>query len=784
MGIKRWLLALLILVVVLVFIFFIFLQTGADKQIAEVVIPRIEDKFGVTVTYDSVSVSLTSVSFEQVVLSPTDKNKRQFPFAKIDRLGVNFRVGPLLLGKLDITGVRIDGLHVLIGDRANGAAAPKWKQLLDAVKSGSGNNTSAAADSIPESLKIPEVYIVSGDIAFNDNRFIGTMEELTGRITPGNKAIIQTRKWTFGDGKRTAAKGEHLEIEYDYALKHIAVDLERPDFAAPADREAAQKTIANVQTSLSELGLYTPKASDKNSAVTEASALDVVVHIHNASGAILGQKSDKLLELTKINAELLSSNKMLVSARASGGLTETDARWAMQGSIPKQGSPSLVLEVPDLPLKNAGRLLFDNAHVDWSNASADGQIKVTMAEDKKEIVVEGQTSLAGLTLSHERISPNPLTGVSAMFDYKTSYNTEEQILHLERALVSRGSARVTFRGDIHFDRLAFDIEANVPSTSCRQIFEAIPSPLRDQLTGVELEGRIGVDMRMAFDAQKPDEAVLDGTLDNRCKISNYGAILRPDDLRRPFAYMAYDENGKRIRLTTGPGTNRWTPYQSISPFLVAAVLTTEDGKFEFHKGLTLPEIRSALIMNLKKEGMFHGGSTITMQLAKNLFLSRDRTLSRKVQELFFVWFLESNFTKDEILELYFNVIEFGPSLYGIGEAAYHYFGREPNELNLLESVFLIKLLPNPVERHKVWEQGNTLNERKNKSLQRVLATMLKRKRISELEFNEGMRQTISFFKEGMPLPEPRVPVNRSFAGADDEYYENAEDFDAPMDDSW
>ncbi|MCS6858257.1 MAG: transglycosylase domain-containing protein, partial [Sandaracinaceae bacterium] len=95
-----------------------------------------------------------------------------------------------------------------------------------------------------------------------------------------------------------------------------------------------------------------------------------------------------------------------------------------------------------------------------------------------------------------------------------------------------------------------------------------------------------------------------------------------------------------------------------------------------------------------------GASTITMQLAKNLFLDREKTLIRKMREAVLTWFLEKHFTKQEILELYLNVIEYGPSLYGIKNAAAYYFGRAPHELTPAQAVFLATLLPNPIQVHE------------------------------------------------------------------------------------
>jgi membrane peptidoglycan carboxypeptidase len=114
-------------------------------------------------------------------------------------------------------------------------------------------------------------------------------------------------------------------------------------------------------------------------------------------------------------------------------------------------------------------------------------------------------------------------------------------------------------------------------------------------------------------------------------------------------------------------------------------------------------------------------------------------------------------TKDEVLELYLNIVEFGPSLYGIREASHHYFGRPPRELNLVESVYLVKLLPSPVKRHGSYVRGE-VSERKLASLHKVMRTMRARGRITEAELKEGLEQQLVFHHPGDPPPEPREPV--------------------------
>ena len=188
-----------------------------------------------------------------------------------------------------------------------------------------------------------------------------------------------------------------------------------------------------------------------------------------------------------------------------------------------------------------------------------------------------------------------------------------------------------------------------------------------------------------------------------------------------------------------------------------AVLTTEDGHFYHHKGFNHAAIRNALIANLKARRFVRGASTITMQLAKNLFLSREKTLSRKLEELVLADYLEQAFSKAEMMELYLNVIEFGPNLYGITAAAQHYFGRKPSELNLAECLFLSSILPQPLAFHKAWEKPE-LGEGWMRTIRARMEVAAMTSEISPAELAEGLTEVVRFHHDSDPPVVPRPPV--------------------------
>jgi membrane carboxypeptidase/penicillin-binding protein PbpC len=139
--------------------------------------------------------------------------------------------------------------------------------------------------------------------------------------------------------------------------------------------------------------------------------------------------------------------------------------------------------------------------------------------------------------------------------------------------------------------------------------------------------------------------------------------------------------------------------------MIAAVMTTEDGGFWKHKGFITSQFEAALRRNLEAGKIRLGASTITMQMVKNVLLSHERTLSRKLQEMFLTWYVEQSLTKERIMEVYLNVIEFGPGVYGVTRGAAHYFGKAPADLTPPEAAYLALMLPSPVRRHVNYCEG-------------------------------------------------------------------------------
>jgi monofunctional biosynthetic peptidoglycan transglycosylase len=190
-----------------------------------------------------------------------------------------------------------------------------------------------------------------------------------------------------------------------------------------------------------------------------------------------------------------------------------------------------------------------------------------------------------------------------------------------------------------------------------------------------------------------------------------------------------DWQGNYHPFIVGPRNQDWVPLQDIPADLRNAVLSGEDFSFYSHNGFDWYELYATIKRNFREHRFARGASTLTQQLAKNLFLSRDKTLKRKVKELVLTRRMEKTLSKDRILELYLNVVELGDLVYGVGAGALHHFGKRPDELSLRECTFLAAMLPGP----KVYDPDRNMDRIMNRS-EHLLGVMLKGRMITEDQY--------------------------------------------------
>ncbi len=188
---------------------------------------------------------------------------------------------------------------------------------------------------------------------------------------------------------------------------------------------------------------------------------------------------------------------------------------------------------------------------------------------------------------------------------------------------------------------------------------------------------------------------------------------------------------------------QWFGIGQISKMAVMAIVVSEDWPFFEHSGYDTSQIKVAIKENWKAKRFARGASTITQQVARNVFLNHKKNLWRKFRELVLAISLERHFSKHKILEIYFNIVEWGKGIYGIGAATQFYFNKNPSELNAKEGAFLAMLLPNPKRYGVSFHQG-VLTDYAHEVIDSILHKMVQAGFLSQDEAQELLAQPLSF----------------------------------------
>jgi monofunctional biosynthetic peptidoglycan transglycosylase len=183
---------------------------------------------------------------------------------------------------------------------------------------------------------------------------------------------------------------------------------------------------------------------------------------------------------------------------------------------------------------------------------------------------------------------------------------------------------------------------------------------------------------------------------------------------------------------------------SISAYVRNAVIVSEDSAFWDHEGIDWVELRKSFETNIEKGRLARGGSTITQQLAKNVYLSSDKSLLRKIREAVIAIRIERRYDKNLILEKYLNVVEFDKGIYGVKQGARHYFGVSAASLSVAQSAWLAFLLPNP-KKYSVSYHKNKLTPFAYRQMSEIINRLWRFKKISEDERNFAIREAKAFF---------------------------------------
>jgi membrane peptidoglycan carboxypeptidase len=275
------------------------------------------------------------------------------------------------------------------------------------------------------------------------------------------------------------------------------------------------------------------------------------------------------------------------------------------------------------------------------------------------------------------------------------------------------------------------------------LLDSAPAALLPNVHGMTMSGAFAASTRVSLVLRAVDAMKLSYDVRDGCHVTSVPEAIDHERFLHPFTHRVYSPSGEIREETTGPGTAAWTPLAAMSRYLPVAVLMTEDGGVFRRKGFNEAQIQFAVRTDLRERRFARGASTMTMQLAKNLFLTRDKVLARKLEEVILTKYLSERFTENDILELYLNVIEFGPDIYGAAAAARAFYGKSPAALTLAESLYLAAILPSPVKFYAMKQSGN-VPPYWMAAIQHLMDLAHTSHLISDEELEEGKGESIAF----------------------------------------
>lgn len=656
-----------------------------------ILVEKLERRLGTTVTIDAVDLALDHVGISGVTIGDADT--------------------PL---------VRIDAIHVRV-----------------------------------DPSKLWDGHVLAKAVIVEGGRVQGTRAEIEdlarrARSTPQGE----------DEGGRTATDGGRLRIDLETVLVRdlwLVVDeptpggrLRHAEVRATASVDprtwAADVELADVRLQLRGTPLVTAERLRAHLAFERtdgdmAPAFPVRVQLRGVGAPVTPEIAVSGVDgWVEVSDASLSELAMALSGGFSDRADEVGAAarlWSVAGRVRRDLSAgSLSVDMAEFELGRVPEVLKGLPFVESENATVGGRLDVAFGGGIAR--VQGEVSLEGLNVDHPVLARDTVRDLGFDLRFAAELDPAAHRIALDRAVIEREGIALELAGEIVHPperrHRRYRTHARVAPVPCQAVLDAIPAEFIPSLQGFVLDGEFDLDVRFDADYSDLERLALDGRVGvHNCVAKQVPAHASTERLAGGFTHRVTMRDGRERAVQLFSGSGSFTPLHQISPHMVQAVLTTEDGGFWRHRGFLPSQFRTAMQRNLAAGKVRLGASTITMQMVKNVLLSHERTLSRKFQELFLTWWVETALSKERIMEIYLNVIEFGPGIYGVTRASRHYFGKYPEELTPPEAAYLALMLPSPVRRHVHYCRGAPSPSMQVK-LARILSIMHERGRLSDDDY--------------------------------------------------
>ncbi|MDB4973588.1 MAG: Monofunctional biosynthetic peptidoglycan transglycosylase [Myxococcaceae bacterium] len=753
-GRGRWVAAGLVSVVLVLIGAFSLLPGLAERKAAE----RL-DRLGLEWTVGDSSLHLSGLSFADVVLKTKGGTA---PLARLEAVELQlawFRA--LTDPRAALQGVQIANLKVELD-----------VEQLRQLRANRPKQASSGEPASPAGSELPRIAVQNVSFKLRDEEgtlVVAQLESLTLEDSAWKAELAHAYLGDRG-GERVELTGIHAggpligrQPQFAYGVVDTAILTLRADRAVDPTlpgKGGLIRRFKNVRSALRS-GQAAVASDEKKAALYTKDAKVELKRARVLDGAV----TPKRPILEKLNLAVLAEGEASLRVKGDG---ETATGGGLQWDLhitPRDLKIEGRVALREVPLALFTPVLPKLPFYELERTRVGANLAIT-GKGLESASVRGELSIVELGFESDRIAKAPVGPISFTARGQATWTPARRELSGLRGEVVVDDARVLITGDLAWpeDGYRIDLKAEMPKTKCETALRLFPDGLLDELSSVALKGDIAAKVETHIDSADLDSTKLDFDFQDKCKFVTLPEAMNVSRFERPFTHRVLEPDETVFEMETGPGTPAWTPMDQISPFMVQAVVAHEDGRFFTHHGFAETEIGAALARNLKARAFKFGASTITMQLVKNVFLHRDKLLSRKFQEALIVWWLEQQVDKKWLLELYLNVIEYGTSIYGIRNAALHYFGILPIALTPAQSAFLATILPSPKAYDEQYEKG-TISESTKRKVVSFLQHMRARNRIDEEALAFGLEELENFHFYNPNQPPPSAPEVRGQAAA-------------------
>ncbi len=645
----------------------------------------------------------------------------------------------LAVTAVSVTGgaVRLDGDVETVAEELEA-----WRARRPAARgTGSGTRVEATGVFVEWTRASPEGPLTAWGVRYARD---GDGETLGADLVRGARgplavelqdAALQLRREA---GERQVVKVRSSAATVDVRLGSAPLDLVRNDTPVPPGDAASPGGAGATSRGMRVRDLLARASAALTAAVPDGASVDLDgLHLalrHGEEALNFGPGKLRMArEGARLHAELVpgaAGQKAPLGLRLDVPLTPGPVRFRVEGG--PVSLAALGIREGDVGLSDVGR------------ASVEARIDAELSADGSELEFETSGRLRDVTISQGWMAVQPLTDLTLGWRAKGETDPDFRTFAVSEGVLELGAARIEARGDLHRDgeHVRAEITGGVPLASCQAMLDSLPRGLAPLTEGMRLAGTFSLAAHLEFDTRSADRTKVETTVANECVVTAVPPSVDPKRFRAPFVRTVTGADGRAMTLASGPGAAGWIPLGAISRHMETAVLVCEDGRFFQHRGFDEEAVRNSIKENLRLRKFARGASTISMQLTKNLYLAREKTVSRKLQEVLLTMLLEQQLAKREIMELYLNVIEFGPGLYGVGPAAAHYFATTPADLSLGQSLYLASILPRPSVQY--FGSGGAVTEAWSNYLRRLMHVARKIRRVDETELADGLSEIVTY----------------------------------------